>query len=112
LDEENPMDWLENSMSEANPVLDGGDHPSQFAVDEIIKMDGCLNRKQWKFAANKTKVRRVSSLTKITGYKKGKKALLNEDDEFADTSSELILGMGFNLEKKSEEERSGIEKKE
>jgi hypothetical protein len=41
-----------------------------------------------------------SSLTKIAGYKKGKKALLNEDDEFADTGSELILGMGFNLEKK------------
>lgn len=68
MDEENPMDWLENSMSEANPVLDGGDHASQFAVDEINKMDGCLNRKQRKFAANKTKVRRVSSLTKIAGY--------------------------------------------
>lgn len=60
-------------MSEANPVLDGGDHASQFAVDEINKMDGCLNRKQRKFAANKTKVRRVTALQKSLVIRKARR---------------------------------------
>ncbi|KAE8809670.1 hypothetical protein D1007_13710 [Hordeum vulgare] len=68
--ETNPiMDWMSNSRSETEPLLDEGGSPSQF-VHDIVR-DVCSKRKRVK----------VSSLVRRKKVKKGKMAVLDEEAE-------------------------------
>ena len=76
-DETNPiMDWLSNSRSESEPLLDEGGSPSQFVRD--IVRDVCSKRKTVK----------VSSLVRRKRVKKCKTAVLDEEEEASESEDD------------------------